>query len=81
MSSIKTIDDIPINCKITTEYYCANIIERRFECSQRMLFVYPKTFSMNYKYCANCYYKWNNLGKKEQINPFAGKCLIDIKKL
>ena len=43
------------------EYYCANIVEKRFNCSNQLTYVKSGGFGRNYKYCSDCYEKWNKL--------------------
>jgi hypothetical protein len=69
----KLIDDVDKSLSFD-EYYCANIVEGFFECKTQLIYQKNGGCGMNYRYCSNCYNKWNNT-KRET------KCLIDINKL
>ena len=69
MENYKLIDDID-KSKNTDEYYCANIVEDFFKCNQKLIYIKGGKFGYNYRYCADCYFNWNN--KKES------KCLVKI---
>jgi hypothetical protein len=69
----KLRDDVDESLRFD-EYYCANIVEGFFECKTKMTYQKGGGCGMNYKYCSNCYDKWNN-------NKRQTKCLIDINKL
>ena len=46
------------------EYYCANIVEKLFDCENRLLY---KKSSGGYRYCSTCYDKWKQLKEKPII--------------
>jgi len=50
------------------EYYCANIVEKTFECSNKLLYIKNGGFGCNYNYCSSCYSKWNKL--KNPVNKY-----------
>lgn len=54
-------------------YYCANIVEKRYECSNKLIFSKHGGFGFNYRYCSSCYDKWN-LEQTELKN----KCFITL---
>jgi hypothetical protein len=53
-------------------YQCANIEEKTFICSTELIYRLPKyaKFGSNYRYCSNCYNKWNKLEKEKQVNKY-----------
>ena len=66
----KLLDDVDTT-KMYDEYYCANVVEDFFKCDAKLTYKKGGGFGYNYRYCANCYAKWNDK-KKES------KCLIKI---
>jgi hypothetical protein len=54
------LDDVD-KSKDYQSYYCANIKENTFECSKRLTYKINGGFGTNYRYCSNCYKKWNLL--------------------
>ena len=54
----KLIDDVDININFDT-YYCANVVEKTFECSNKLTYRKGGGFGANYRYCSNCYTKWH----------------------
>jgi len=74
---IKLYEDVNQE-KMYDEYYCANIIEKLFECNQILMYKKGGGYGFNYRYCSKCYKRW-----EEMKNPIKNnkKCLIDIKKL
>ena len=62
-------------------YYCANIVEKTFECSNSLFWSRGGGFGQNYRYCSSCYRKWNNITQFSS-NPIKaitkGKCLINL---
>lgn len=69
-----------------TIYCCLNKIEKRYGiCENKLMYHIGGGFGLNYKYCSDCYYKWNievEHGKKPIKNdfPLVGKCFIKLKK-
>jgi len=55
----KLIDDVDVNVNYDT-YYCANVVEKTFNCDAKLTFKKGGGFGANYRYCANCYTKWNS---------------------
>lgn len=49
------------------DYYCANIVEKRFDCSNKLIYKKSGGYGRNYRYCSTCYDKWDEL-KREQYN-------------
>lgn len=66
-NTFKTIDEVDLN-SIFEVYYCANAIEKLFKCESKLVYQKNGGFGMNYKYCANCYSKWNGWTKEQQKN-------------
>ena len=64
------IDDINTETDNYKEYYCANIKEKTFECSNKLRFVKGGGFGMNYRYCSSCYNKWDELDKDKKVNKY-----------
>ena len=65
MNTHPTLDDINRN-ESYTKYYCANINEKTFNCSNELTYIIEGGFGFNYRYCNSCYRKWNKLNEKEQ---------------
>ena len=60
-----TLDDIDKNT--ISEYYCANIHEKTFDCSNKLIYKPNGGFGLNYKYCSSCYRKWDELHKNVKL--------------
>ena len=65
------LDEVDKNSSFE-EYYCANIVEKLFECNNKLIYRKNGGYGLNYKYCSTCYSKWNN----EKQKPKVYKCLI-----
>jgi len=75
---IKLLDDVDKSL-FFDEYYCANIVEKLYECNTKLIYKKNGGCGLNYKYCSKCYEKWfNDKSKKTKKET---KCLIDINKL
>jgi hypothetical protein len=70
-NTFKTIDEVDLTNMIEV-YYCANANEKLFKCEAKLLYQKEGGFGMNYKYCSNCYFKWNQLTKKQQYDGING---------
>ena len=63
------LDDID-KTKDYQDYYCANIKENTFECSTQLTYTLKGGFGLNYRYCSNCYKKWNLLEQENRVNKY-----------
>jgi len=79
MATFKTIDEVDLNNRFE-DYYCANANEKLFKCENKLVYQKGGGFGMNYKYCSNCYAKWNNLTKEQKYDNYTikkeGVCLV-----
>jgi hypothetical protein len=57
----KLVDDIDANNENYVTYYCANVVEKTFDCDATLTFKKGGGFGANYRYCSNCYAKWDKL--------------------
>ena len=72
------LDDVDKSKDYQT-YYCANIKENTFECSKQLTYKINGGFGTNYRYCSNCYKKWNLLEQENKINKYhASKIQLKI---
>jgi hypothetical protein len=72
MNSYPLFEDV-LKCDIQGKaYYCANIVEKQFDCNN---VIYYQKNRGNYKYCLTCYDKWNRTEQKPTIK---GRCLIQL---
>ena len=78
MTSKKTLDDMTADSE---EYYCANAVEKLFQCNRILLYTKRGGFGRNYRYCDNCYTLWWKMKDKEKKENPIKKCLIGINKL
>ena len=62
------------------EYYCAYIVEKLFECENKLTYIKGGGFGLNYRYCASCYTKWNKLQNepKKPVGKYLGVLPKDI---
>jgi hypothetical protein len=83
VNEITLLDHIDMENDDYKEYYCANAVEKLFECNNILTYIKRGGFGLNYRYCASCYYKWNEMKRLEAIDKdkMKGKCLIDVSKL
>lgn len=63
------------------EYYCANAVEKRYECKTLLVYNVNGGFGMNYRYCNNCYRLWDrdkdlNLKNKKKHSENNDNCYI-----
>ena len=58
-TSIILLDDIDKINDDFKEYYCANKVEKLYECDTKLVYVKKGGFGFNYRYCSSCYDKWN----------------------
>jgi len=65
MATITLLEDIPEDAYIAN-YFCANVIEKRYECNTELVYKKNGGFGLNYRYCKKCYDKWNN---DKKLNP------------
>lgn len=79
--SYKLIDDVDESLNTDT-YYCANIVEKLFECNNKLTYIKGGAFGFNYRYCASCYLKWDNKElRKKKLNErdgLKGVCYIKL---
>ena len=69
----KLLDDVNKMAMID-EYYCANVVEKTYECSTKLVYKKNGGFGMNYRYCKECYAKWD----KDKQKPKVYKCLMQL---
>jgi len=60
-------DDIDRNSDYQA-YYCANIVEKLFDCKTLLLF---RRHRGGYRYCSKCYDKWKQLKEKPDAYLFS----------
>ena len=77
LDNMRKLDD-NIELDDYSEYYCANAVEKLFECNNILTYIKRGGFGLNYRYCASCYQKWDKLKLEPKVK---GKCLIDVSKL
>ena len=70
ITEIILLDHLDKSLEYDQKYYCANIIEGTFECSNQLTYVKGDRFGFNYRYCRSCYAKWNALEKEKQVNKY-----------
>lgn len=78
MSKYILIDNVDRNRDLQ-QYYCANIVEKTFECSNILTYKKGGGYGLNYRYCSFCYDKWNkqedearlkNMPSKKPVNKY-----------
>jgi hypothetical protein len=65
-SSYKLLDNIDKENENYVTYYCANVVEDLFNCSNQLTYIKNGGFGVNYRYCSACYQKWNDLKRQEE---------------
>lgn len=65
-SKVTLLDDIDKVNDNYKEYYCANVVEKTFECNNKLIYKIGGGYGMNYRYCSNCYHNWDLLKAKNR---------------